>query len=397
MNRPPFDASPSEWLVYADHLQQRNNPLGELIALNDAAFGGIAGELREQFLAEHRAELCDHLAGNVVQFEWWRFFASEVRLRVSPDDNGLSITSRFLDSPIAALAQSISLVGVTPTTESMVELGPALENLARRLPPGCTSISLIDERAEAARTTVSADYEPALNLVDFGSLEPLWRHPNLTSLTLHVANPDEIEFGDVEAPALRRFGLFGLRFPVSYTSLYFDNDLLATLESASWPELESFSLRLPERYTVQVADNRGSYIPVERYQDHWQGAEGHEDGYHEPVGWAGEIGPVLGALPDSLSHLALHSFASSRLLLEALEGCYQTRRIRELDLSESDLNDSDAAWMIHRSDLFENLQMLDLSNTRITRKMAATLNAELSPRVLHSPGGAEHRYVVGRE
>ncbi len=66
-----------------------------------------------------------------------------------------------------------------------------------------------------------------------------------------------------------------------------------------------------------------------------------------------------------------------------------------LDLSASDLGDTNVPWMVEHRTLFDGLELLDLSNTLIyDRSPLSVLELEL---VHSSGGGAIYRFSVGME
>ena len=70
--------------------------------------------------------------------------------------------------------------------------------------------------------------------------------------------------------------------------------------------------------------------------------------------------------------------------------------LRELDLSQSNLDDDAARQLIEAPELVGNLALLDIRETQVSEGLAQEL-AALIPTVEHSSGNARFRFVAGRE
>ena len=391
--QPTFDAPASDWLVYADELQQAGDLRGELIALNGAASQGDKMPERNAYVETHFAALFG-LPPRSVGVKWG-LAAHTVTVRVFPDDDAAAILASFFDSPMATMTRELAISGMTPESSDRVDLTAAVAFAAEKLPVTCKALSLVDDRATRASSLVSADYDPDENLVDFGSLAPLWTIGHLESLELHVADPMQLEFGSISSSSLRSFGLYGIRWADAYHED--ESELAKTLTAATWPNLESLSLRLPETFTCSVPDNDGAYVRCERYDEDNYEDEGYDDGYSEGVNWDVELGPLLQSLHETkLSRLSLHSFDSSDALLGSLANGPLPPTLKTLDLSDSEVGQGDADWFVKNKARLENLEVLDLSRTRLSKRVAATLDS-IGPRIIHSSGGSTHRFLVGME
>jgi hypothetical protein len=229
-------------------------------------------------------------------------------------------------------------------------------------------------------------------------------------LHLHVADSYQLEgLSPMQAPELRAFTLNSLRF-----SDWEDAQTMAQrLGEAELPKIERYAVRLTETWFANIALEDNPYLPVysERYvededgdEDGDEGDEPRADRYDEAdegepggVNWnvLDELLQVLAKSP--LRQLALTAFHESRSLLESLARSGLPAKLEELDLSDSDLDDSDATWMASNPKQFARLKRLVVRNTRLGERGAQTL-AKLGPEVVYTPGrGVSHRYVVGQE
>lgn len=385
--RPPLDAPAEEWLVYADSLQIRDDPLGALIVLNHA--GNTAA--RDAHIARHADAIFGAVAPHYEKLgiSWRYCLAETVDVDLSPEDDPRQLLSALLASPIAPSIRRLRLVARTPSTDEPVDLAPGLALLGERLPSSCVALDLVDARARDARILVASYYTPRGNLVRFGSLDAIWKIRHLESLSLQVADMAQIDLGTIDAPSLLSFSFLGLRW---------DEDLAGPLAAARWPRLRHLALRLAETVTVTWPSQDGAYVRLERYDEQVGIDEyGLDEGwYREDVNWSVVLGPLLASLHRvPLVSLSLTSCASVGPLLEALERHGLPETLRSLDLSESDLEEEHAQWMRERWALLSNLERLDLRGTLLEDPSAL---AVLAPEVLHSRGpGALHRFSVGVE
>lgn len=399
---PAFDAPDDSWLVYADALQAAGDPRGELIAINHA-IATNTGAKRQSSEAERLALLKEHADAiygplkdklSLVEIEWKWCVAAQLTLTVEAKHDIPGLAKALLASPVLEQLQALRVVVKTPT-ETVVKLQAPLKALAAGLPESCTSLEIIDERAQRSRILVSADYDPSSNLVELGSLDTLWSMKQLESLRLIVADTEQIELGTIDAPALREFAFLGLRWAQPYSG---SSRMAQTLAEASWPKLESLALRIPETYTYSWPEQYGAYRPVARYDEENEYYDDYydDDGYHEDVNWSAEFGGLLQALRNTpLRRLSMTSFASSANLLRAFSDHGLPETLKVLDLSESDLNDENVEWFTSNAGLLAQLDSLDLSDTLISD---ASPLAALDCEVVHSPGsGARYRFSVGME
>lgn len=414
MNAPAPDAPAADWLVYADALQQRGDPLGELIALGHA---GDAGR-RDAHLRAHATTILGSLAPFLEQglrLDWRWGFLSGAELKSDSAEQLLAMTEALLASPLAAHLEAVTLIGVTREGPWQWDTGPQLPLapvVARLASTKLTSLSLIDARAASSQKLISRDFEPGPNLVDFGPLAPLWAMPALRALELVVADVRQLAPGLIASPTLEALTVRGLRFArAQYGDEAEPNDFAAALGRASLPALTRCELRLCEEWIAGYLDDEGAYLPmnVEPYDE-------PDEGNNEGTDWEGELGAALGTLAKApVKRLALTSFDSTSSLLGALATHGLPRTLEELDLSDSSLSDDDVAWFEANAALISPVKRLVAKATRLTEAGAARLEA-LGPRVecstsparqlpydgedgepMTSPPLPTWRYVVGME
>ncbi|MEZ4237078.1 MAG: hypothetical protein R3F59_13175 [Myxococcota bacterium] len=391
VDRPEADAPPEAWLVYADALQASDDPWGELVVLNHAVAQGADPAERNAYLVRHVEAILGPLAAKAahVEIEWHYALPRAVDLRIGPKEDGAALVKALLASPLAPDLERLRLVGVTPSTSDRVDLSAAVAALAD-LPARCTAVELVDERATKSRMLVSADYDAGDNLVSFGPLEPLWRVPHLEHLRIDVADPQQLQLGTIDAPALRSFALYGLAWG------YVPSGVGRALAAARWPQLQSLSLRLPETFTYSWPLQFGAYAPLDRYAEPSEYDEyGDDDGWNEDVNWGEELGPIFAALKDGkLERLSLTGFASARQLLQALVDAIPAS-VTDLDLSGSNVDSGDLEFIAQHAPTFSRLKTIDLTNT--LAQDASALSA-LGPEIRHKQGrGSIYEFAVGME
>jgi hypothetical protein len=391
---PSLDDPKDDWLVYADALQNAGDPLGELIALNQAVEDGASASQRDAFLDDNADAIYGSLAPfrGQVEVDWKWSVPRTLALKIGPKDDQRKLLDALFGSPLASRMRSLSLVAQTPGY-ARVDLGPTLAQLRERLPHSCTGLELIDERAKDSRILVSADYSPDRNLVDFGDLDVVWSIPQLERLHMYVADTEQIQLGQIDAPELRDFAFLGLRWVEPYGG---QSRMSEALAAAKWPKLERLALRIPETFTYSWPEQYGAYVPVDRYDEENEYYDDDDEGWHEDLNWSAELEGLLTQLQEtSIKHLSLTSFASSTNLLTALDDHGLPPSLEVLDLSQSDLDDGHVAWMLEHRALFAQLRVLDLSDTLIGDPSPLS---ELGPDIVHSSGGGSiYRFAVGME
>lgn len=379
MDAPSFDAPAAEWLVYADALQQKGDPRGELIALVNA---GDAAK-REAFVAEHAQALLGAAAPHFpaqLTLTWRWCFVDSAEVRAGDAKTLGAALEGLLAAPVAERLRALALVGVPGNDDARIDLAPVLERVTDgEVPASLSELSLVDARAAQSTSLTSRDFSPAENLVTFGSLEKVWRMKGLRSLKVVMADVQQLEPGTIDAPGLTSLTVHGLRLGTSFggTSTFAN-----ALTAAKLPALKHFDARLPEEWVMNYLDDDGAY--TSHGYGGGYGDYGSDDASIEGTNWGAELGDALRNLVACpLERLALTSFDSTESLLELLAETGLPPTLKELDLSDSALSTSDLAWFTAHKAMLSKLERLVVKNTGLTDDDARAL-AALGPKVEHS-------------
>ena len=396
--QPSFDAPASEWLVYADALQEAHDPRGELIVLNHAVEAGkTSAAERDAYVAKN----VDALIGKGVNAESYRFgwkhgLIETAEILVEDPAAADGAIDALFAAPSATHLRSVSLVGVSKN-KATVDLTGATAKLAAVLPATCKTVGFIDERAAKATLLSSRDFDPDPNLVRFGDLNPFFTNANVESVTISAADSEQLNLGAISAPKLKSFTLNSLRYgvdPYNDTEVALSN----SLASSSWPSLESFELRLTETWMANIVDDADAYVShyagEENFEDRMDEAE--DEGDNEGVNWS-QLRALLESLKKTqLKRLALTSVDSASSLLDLIAEVGLPPTLEVLDLSDGSVDN--AAWFVNNKKLFAPLKRLVLERTSMTDDDAKDLTAlGIEIRHSHSSNGARYRYIVGSE
>jgi hypothetical protein len=393
-SKPPgIDASDSEWLVYADQLQHAHDARGELIVLNHGVRGGQPPAALDAFVKAHAEEVLGP-AGRFVdrmKLEWrWLYVdAAEVAARSTEDAHAVHA---LLSSPAAGMLRSLQVGGDAATENDRIELDAVAAHVGSKgAPDSLRSLALIDLRAARSTSVIATFYDPPPNVVTFGELGALW--PKMSKLEhLHLSTSDglQLDLGAIALPLLRTFRFDCLTWGGR-------DDLPEALQSAAWPSLESFELRLPEFWTFSIPDDPSGY--TRPYADREEDDEyGDDDGYHEPVAWGRHLGPVLASLGKTkLQRLALTSFESARSVVETIRDTGLPETVRELDFSDSSITGDDLAVLFAKTTAVRGVKRLVLNRTPVAADAIEALRGRGLDVVHSSGGGATYRFLVGME
>lgn len=406
---PELEDDPEDWLVHADALQASGDPRGELIAFNHALQSGATDDprARDAFVRAHAQRLLGplHRWGDALRPQWWWTSFSSARLEFEASTRP-GLVDALLDAPQARGLERLEIIGRAAPDKVLkhiygmtrVEQGPTL-NLAaelealqqRGLPPGCTELSLVDDKAARSRFVIETYFDPPENRVQFGDLRWLWpRCPQLCGLELVVSDGMQVELGTIHAPALEHFRLECLTWNGN-------EELPDSILNATWPKLRSFALRLPERWVGNIPDREEAYTrPYQGRKSQWHDPD--EDGSNLGFDWRPTVVALLQNLHSTrLKRLALTSFDSTRGVLAAIHEFGLPAGLEELDLSDSSLGERDAEQMIQHEGMYASLKRLVLKRTSLSSQTAELLSL-MGPQVLHSQGnGARYRFLVGAE
>jgi uncharacterized protein (TIGR02996 family) len=248
-------------LVYADWLQERGDPLGELIALQAAARRDPTAERQlavEQHLRKHQAYLLGALAEcrSVLQLDWHLGFLRKARLARAPRARhvyeGKVLLGWLLQLPIARLLRELELGLLDSVYGGSQQHGEMVRFLLAAPRPTLRSVDIDFSH----RWSIGADIEEIANLVD--TLPGLRRlavravrtrlaaldHPHLEELTLHIgyATPANLAaLGSARWPALRSLRLALLGYQVTRRDI---THLGPLLQAKSVPRLRHLALRI---------------------------------------------------------------------------------------------------------------------------------------------------------
>ncbi len=435
---PRPDASADEWLVYADALQERNDPRGTLIVLEEGVrTGKTSPAKRDAFLRDSEALLGParkHLDAYRLTWRWGTLAKVEVLFRSGPKKQkktpkiDVAPLEAILRAPVFVSASSatLALVGVAERADAKLDLSPAIKLLVARKDRAPTSIELIDERAARATRLVSRDYEPPTNLVDFGSLDDLGSSAYLESLVIVTADATQVNLAVLEAPNLTSFTLRSLCGP--------SDDLLGALAEAKCPSLASIELRMTDMWIANAPSDGGAYLPYyasddalpalppigdvpeaasagsnagEEDEDEDEDEEDEEDDFDwsddheelEPVSWDA-LRPALARFKKMprLRRLALQGNESVSAIVTMLFAVGLPPGLVELDLSDTALGKADVKTFVSNKAKLGSLKRLIAQRTLLSDKDVAALR-KIGLEVVSSrrAGEARYRYVVGQE
>jgi hypothetical protein len=365
MNVPNADAPASEWLVYADALQQKGEPLGEFIALlNSGDAAKRDAWLQKNGTALLGADLAGAL-GQTLSLEWKWGFIEKATVKASSAETIGSVVTTLLVHPRAERLKTLAVVAVPGADDAVIDLTSLVGRIgAEKTPP---ALELIDDRAANCSTLTSRDFDPGNNLVNFGPLNSLWK--SLRSLKLVVADVRQLTFGEVNAPELESLTIHGLRLAAQ---AYGDNEpceVADALGQAKLPKLKNFEMRLNEEWTVNHIDDTDSYTTHDSFPE-----DEFDDGYSDGANWEAEFGAALANLTRSpLERLALTNFASTESFLRLLGQNVLPATLRELDLSESSLSGGDLPWFTQHEKQLSKIKKLVVKETGITEEDATKL------------------------
>ena len=321
IDEPPLDAPDEEWLVWADAMQEIGDPRGELLALRHPA-----AYVLEHADALFGPRLGAHVrAGDAVITAWQRHLPLDIELRVADRKHGPQLVVDLSAAACAPTLRGLTIAGVG-TVELDLTLGWFRETaLARTI----KSLALVDDDARARTHLVSPAEDPPPNAVRFGPLHEVFHAcTELETFKMVLADPGQLQFYGIRAPALRSFTLHALCWV---------NGLADMLANPRWPQLRAFELRTCETYL----DNDDIF----------------------PRGWALELAPLFDALRElPLERLAITSWLVHDVL-DLLEGPLPPT-LTELDLSDSGF-DEHAAARLASNPLLGRLRRLVLERVRL--------------------------------
>jgi uncharacterized protein (TIGR02996 family) len=330
----PFDVH--AYQVYADWLESRGDPRGELIALMCAAESSpTAKAAASELLSAHHARFYGPLGPHVVTHDYARAEALQFRYgfihraRLSNNQHG---AEGYKDR---ALVEIVELVLGHPSGRFLADLSLGINN--QNMATLDDVIALVAERKPAALRRLELGlFTGGPSWFRIGDLRALWKAlPRLHAL---IVNGDSFELGAIDLPEARRVELRTGDLTVANAE---------AVARARWPKLAHLDLWLGTR-TPAVAT---------------------------------KLAPLLARtdLP-ALRHLGLQNTPMTDDICSWLVGSPLAGQLRELDLSIGTMTDAGAHTLAaHRGAL--KLEILNVSRNRLSRDGVAAL-AGLAPAVI---------------
>lgn len=317
------DATPDDYLVYADWLQIQGDRRGELIAIQ------VERERRpdDEDLQRSERKLLDDLApgllGEIASYpsvvsHFQRGFLRGLKVEAADTETSAAlILERLLEVPERYYLRNL-VVGL-PTVEDAYYA------------------DVIDVLTEGGRELIRlrslflGDVDYQTSWIELGLLEPMYPSlPHLEVLKLHAGY---VEVGDIDLPHLRELTIQSVSLPV---------ESLDSMCDAKWPELERLELWLgPDDYAERTIVDCVSNLLKTDF--------------------------------PRLHHLGLRNTELTANFLDLLRDAPLTARLRTLDLSMGCLTSAYVDRLVETMDAFAHLENLDLSRNCLDEAAAARL------------------------
>ncbi|MFO0600598.1 MAG: WGR domain-containing protein [Myxococcaceae bacterium] len=334
------DSAP--YLVYADWLQSKGDPLGELIMLQTQKSPKAKDHLKkhaEAFLGPYAgAKKTDY--GRGIEIEWQFGFMKSVKVQwdafdYDTEDDAEGDLSGLLALPTARFIQSMT-IGPIPG-EDMMTLQPAVDVMEELKAPTTLRELVLGEIGDwDISGTETGDFDAVARL-----------NPKLEKVTLHAGNIElgkGVELNDLVELNIETGG--------------FDKGTLKNLFTLKAPKLKRLSIWFGQ-------DNYGCDIKVK------------------------DLAPLLdNSVFPGLEHLGLMNSEFSDDIAAALVGTKRLKSLKSLDLSMGTLTDKGVAKMLEQKAAFAHLEMLELDDNALTgahKKEAAALAKSVNYGKDHDP------------
>lgn len=312
-------ADPGPYLVYADWLQSKGDPRGELIVVQHKRAMGEDAKARDrerQLLATHTAAFLGPLAdmprahgGNALV--WRHGFVRAAFLGAGDGRNEIAgMLDSFLSHPSARFLEELS-IGLAVYSGGN-EYSKVVQALLKHPAALARLVDLTFGEFEQEECEIS--------WARFGDLSGLWPHlGKLQRLTLHGGS---MTLGAISLPSLVTLRIETGGLPVA---------ALQSVIRASWPSLERLEI--------------------------WFGSPD----YGGDCG-AEDVRPLLENLPPKLAHLGLRNAVFTDDLVALLHGSKALAQVRTLDLSMGCLTAAGADSLRSNAARYRHLDSLDLSD-----------------------------------
>ncbi len=311
---------PQPYLVYADWLQGKGDPLGELIVMQQTGNASAKAHLKkhaETFLGP-LAKFPSDKYGKGFEIEWQFGFMKNVTIRWEAFDDGdgedpTEDLAAVLQLPTARFIQSLRL-GPCPGDEEM-SLQPVIDAMEEVKGPATLRELYLGNVGDWDISGTSTG--------DFGSIAPLF--PKLERLTL-------------------RAGSIGLGKNVSLPEL---KELTIETGSLTKDDIKELcSLKAPKLEKLSV----------------WFGDE-----HYGASGGVKDVQSILlGTTFPKLTHLGIMNCAWVGEAVRVLMGSPLLEQLTSLDLSMGNLSDADIDAMVAKKELFAKLEKLDVDDSALT-------------------------------
>jgi uncharacterized protein (TIGR02996 family) len=354
--------------VYADWLQSKGDPRGELMAL---ALAGKTAEA-DAFIAKNAATFLGGLAehqktydGEDAQVFTWKYgFIHGARLSHNHYATKFAgkladVLQMLLAHPSGRFLEELTLTfNNDPNEDNLQSLIDVLAEVQR---PTLRKLHLGDFKYAGAAREQDRGEETEISWYSIGNLSNLWAAtPRLQTLIIQTGSAESAmsggtTLGTLDLPALRHF---------EYRTGGLEQSNGQSIGEAKAPQLE--------------------------YLDVWFGQENYGGNCT-----AEDVQRILSRDFPKLSHLGIMNCEFVEEVIEALAKSKLTSQLKSLDLSLGCLGDEGAEAIAKHKDAFRNLARLDVSQNYLTSDGVAMLRGVVKELVADEQRSAEDdRYAA---
>jgi len=377
---PPLVDDPG-YLVFADWLQSKGHPWGNLIVLmhriaieaDPARRDELQREV-DRLLDDRGTAVVGELANdNNSRFTWHLGFIRNATVGTTATPEAIVAGLKtLLDQPAARMADGVILHPLIEqfathrdwdsSEENLVDPWPALDELAKLIPERVVHLGFGGWPAPAATAYVKMPSFTALS----GAFPRLRR--------LELTGWCDGRSGRLQLPELVDLEV---RFAAATIGA------LGVLTASELPKLERLSVWLGGSSRCILDDVYGPDEDAEEAEDRYPTSySGRDLELMETHGVDSEVlvGPLrtfLEGIPATVQHLALRSVVLGAPLCEAIVRSPVIARLRTLDLSGGTLDDNVARVLVETKGLLAHLDTIHLDRNQLTERGVKQLTAEL--------------------